>query len=159
MPYCVSPPPVLSAFLKTQHTITVTSLLEVHGCLWYSSELTSLLSLTHSRTSEPWISQTFLEHHYWLNCDSIFPEGLISCAHSRTAFLNHYSFSQLLKHYNQAFELKLLNHNAIFQKAHPFCWTINTIPLLCHESDLVNCYCKTLHTNPYISQCLHHVVI
>ncbi len=32
----------------------------------------------------------------------------------------YYSFSQLLKHYNQAFEQKFQNHNAIFQKAHPF---------------------------------------
>jgi len=27
-----------------------------------------------------------------------------------------YSFSQLLKHYIQAFELKFQNHNAIYQK-------------------------------------------
>ncbi len=28
--------------------------------------------------------------------------------------------SLLLKHYNQAFELKFQNHNAIFKKTHPF---------------------------------------
>ncbi len=31
-----------------------------------------------------------------------------------------YSFSRLVKHYNQAFELKFQNHNAIFQNSHPF---------------------------------------
>ncbi len=31
-------------------------------------------------------------------------------------------------------------------------------PALTHESDLVNRYYKTLHTNPHISQCLQHVV-
>jgi len=39
---------------------------------------------------------------------------------SNTQYLIHYSFSQLLKHYNQAFELKFQNHNSIYQKAHPF---------------------------------------
>jgi len=34
--------------------------------------------------------------------------------------VTYYSFSQLLKHYKQAFELKFQNHNAIYQKAHPF---------------------------------------
>ncbi len=29
-------------------------------------------------------------------------------------------FPLLLKHYNQAFEQKFQNHNAIFKKAHPF---------------------------------------
>lgn len=31
-----------------------------------------------------------------------------------------YSFSQLLKHYKQVFDLKFHDYNFIFQKAHPF---------------------------------------
>lgn len=69
--YCallrLSPACAVSVSKDTTRTITVTSPVEVHGCLWSTSELTSLLSLIPSHTSEPWISQTFLALHSWVN--------------------------------------------------------------------------------------------
>uniref|UniRef100_A0A673LML1 Si:dkey-238d18.5 n=1 Tax=Sinocyclocheilus rhinocerous TaxID=307959 RepID=A0A673LML1_9TELE len=91
------------------------------------------------------------DHNKRLSCSAEF-KGKTVTGYKTLKVKSYISFSRLLK---------FQNHNVIFfLKSTPISLNYKHYsPALTHESDLVNCYCKTLHTNPYISQCLHHVVI
>ncbi len=107
----------------------------------------------HKGDQEPWASFHSRKVFFFYE----FMYG--SHGHFMWCIINYYSFSRLLKHYT-GFWTKFSKPWRHFSKSTPILLNYKHYsPALTHESDLVNCHCNTLHTNPYISQCLHHVVI